>query len=326
MTHAQQIHLVRRPQGMPVAADFAQVEANVPELAADEVEVEAMLVSVDPYMRPRFNADQALAAVMPGGGIGRIARSRADALPEGTLVKHGGGFQSRFVAPARTVARLDADTALPLSAYMHVLGGTGLTAWGGLLHTGALQEGERVLVSTAGGAVGSVAAQIALIKGCTVAGLTGSDEKAAWLRDVAGVQAINYRTGKLSDAIAAALPEGIDVYFENVGGNQLDAALPLMRLNGRIPVCGMISGYNGDGPGVHNLFNMIYKRLRMEGFVSTDFQSAQAAFQSEMSGWIKAGKMHWQETIVEGFERIPEAMIALLNGENAGKMLVRVAV
>ena len=144
--------------------------------------------------------------------------------------------------------------------------------------------------------------------------------------DVAGVPAINYRTADLSGAIAAALPKGIDVYFENVGGNQLDAALPLMRLNGRIPVCGMISAYNGDGPGVHNLFNMIYKRLRMEGFVSTDFAHAQAEFQSEMTGWIKAGKMHWQETIVDGFERIPETMIALLNGANAGKMLVRAGV
>ena len=326
MTTAQQIHLVRRPAGMPVPADFALVETELPELTDGEIEVEALLVSVDPYMRPRMDRDQPLDAVMPGGGIGRVIRSRAAALAEGALVKHGGGFQSRFVAPAATVARLDADPALPLSAYLHVLGGTGLTAWGGLLHTGALQAGERVLVSTAGGAVGSVAAQIALIKGCTVAGLTGSDEKAAWLRDVAGVPAINYRTADLSGAIAAALPKGIDVYFENVGGSQLDAALPLMRLNGRIPVCGMISAYNGDGPGVHNLFNMIYKRLRMEGFVSTDFAHAQAEFQSEMTGWIKAGKMHWQETIVDEFERIPETMIALLNGANAGKMLVRAGV
>ena len=325
MSTAQQIHLVRRPVGMPKLDDFALIEAGIPELGEDEVEVEALFVSVDPYMRPRFDRDQALDAVMPGGGVGRVSKSRAGALPEGTLVKHGGGFQSRFVVPAANVARLEVDPALPLSAYLHVLGGTGLTAWGGLLRTGALQEGERVLVSTAGGAVGSVAAQIGLIKGCTVAGLTGSDEKVAWLRDVAGVAAINYHAGNLGEAIATVLPKGIDVYFENVGGMQLDAALPLMRLHGRIPVCGMISAYNGDGPGVHNLFNMIYKRVRMEGFVSTDFAHVQAEFQSEMSGWIKAGKMHWQETIVDGFERIPEAMIDLLSGVNAGKMLVRAA-
>ncbi len=324
MNTAQQIHLVRRPAGMPRPDDFALVDAPLAEVGDGEAEIEALFISVDPYMRPRFDRDQALDAVMPGGGIGRVTRSRAAALPEGTLVKHGGGFQSRFVAPAATMARLDPDPALPLSAYLHVLGGTGMTAWGGLLRTGALQDGERVLVSTAGGAVGSVAAQIALIKGCTVAGLTGSDEKAAWLRDVAGVAAINYRTaGDLGAAIAAALPKGIDVYFENVGGAQLDAVLPLMRLHGRIPVCGMISAYNGDGQGVHNLFNVIYKRVRLEGFVMNDFLDSQAEFQSEMTGWIKAGRMHWQETIIDGFARIPEAMIALLNGKNAGKMLVR---
>ncbi len=325
MTQAQQIHLVRRPEGMPQPGDFALTEVALAEPGEGEVEVEALLISVDPYMRPRFDRDQALDAVMPGGGIGRVTRSRDGTLREGTLVKHGGGFQTRFVAPAATLSPLDPDPALPLSAYLHVLGGTGLTAWGGLLHTGALAAGDRVLVSTAGGAVGSVAAQIARIKGNPVAGMTGSDAKAAWLRDVAGIAAINYRSGDLGQAIATALPEGVDVYFENVGGSQLDAVLPQMRLRGRIPVCGMIGAYNGDGPGVRNLTQLIYKRIRMEGFVMTDFVPLQAEFEREMSGWIKSGQMHWQETIIEGFGRIPEALIGLFKGENAGKMLVRAA-
>ena len=249
MTYAQQIHLVRRPAGMPRTADFALIETALPALRDGEVEIEALLISVDPYMRPRFDNDQPLNAIMPGGGIGRVVRSGAAALPEGTIVKHGGGFQSRLVAPASDVVRLDPDPALPLSAYLHVLGMTGLTAWGGLLTTGALAEGERVLVSTAGGAVGSVAAQIARIKGCPVVGLTGSAAKVQWLRDVAGVDAIDYHSGDLAQLLGAALPKGIDVYFDNVGGAQLDAALPLMRMHGRIPVCGMIGAYNGDGQG-----------------------------------------------------------------------------
>lgn len=326
MAVARQIHLVRRPQGIPVPEDFALVEAGVPAIGDGELEIENLLLSVDPYMRPRLNADQTLNTPMSGGGIGRVGRSRNPKFGEGALVRHGAGFQDRFVADGKGMAVLNPDPALPLSAYMHALGGTGITAYGGLLEIGALKDGEQVFVSTAGGAVGSVVAQIAKIKGCHVVGSTGSDEKAAWLREEVGLDAvINYKTQSLAQALAAATPNGIDVYFENVGGAHLDAALPRMNVRGRIPVCGMISTYNGGGEGVNGLFNLIYRRVRMEGFVASDFGHLNAAFISDMTGWLKDGRIKYQETILEGFERAPEGLIGLFQGRNTGKMLIRIA-
>jgi len=310
---------------MPSPDDFALVAAPLQEPDEGQVEVEALLISVDPYMRPRLDLDQPLDAVMPGGGIGRIVRSCDPALPEGALVRHGAGFQDRFLGDSRSLATLIPDPNLPLSVYLHALGGTGLTAYGGLLRTGALAPGDQVLVSTAGGAVGSVAAQMARIKGCHGVGLTGADAKARWLESEALITAINYHGDGLGEALAGAMPDGIDVYFDNVGGAQLDAALPLMNQHGRIPVCGMISTYNGGGDGVRNLARIIYKRVRIEGFVMTDFADLRPTFEAEMAGWLADGSVRYQETIIDGFERIPEAMIALLNGDNAGKILVRAA-
>ena len=241
-------------------------------------------------------------------------------------MKHWSGFREVFVSNGQGLMPLDRDPALPLSVYMHALGGTGITAYGGLLETGKLKEGEQVFVSTAGGAVGSVVAQIAKIKGCYVVGSTGADEKAQWLRDEAGLDAvINYKTQDLAGALEAATPKGIDVYFENVGGAHLDAALPRMNLHGRIPVCGMIASYNGGGDGVTGLFNMIYKRVRMEGFVASDFPHLNAQFVSDMTGWLKNGQIKYQETILDGFERAPEGLIGLFEGRNSGKMLIHVA-
>jgi NADPH-dependent curcumin reductase CurA len=326
MTTARQIHLVRRPKGKPVAQDFGLVESPVPDAGEGEIQVTALLMSVDPYMRPRLDADQALDAPLLGGGIGRVVQSRNPKFREGDLVRHGAGFREVFVSDGRGVAVLNPDPELPLSVYMHALGGTGITAYGGLLETGALKDGEQVFVSTAGGAVGSVVAQIAKIKGCYVVGSTGADDKAAWLRDEVGLDAvINYKTENLAEALKAATPKGIDVYFENVGGAHLDAALPRMNVRGRIPVCGMISTYNGDGEGVKNLFNLIYGRVRMEGFVATDFPHLNAAFVSDMTGWLKAGQIKYQETILKGFERAPEGLIGLFEGANSGKMLIHIA-
>ena len=326
MTMTRQIHLVRRPQGVPVPQDFALVEAACPDAGDGEVQVAALMMSVDPYMRPRLDADQALGAPLLGGGIGRIAQSRNDRFKVGDLVRHGAGFQERFTSSGKGVSVLNRDPALPLSVYLHALGGTGITAYGGLLETGALKDGEQVFISTAAGAVGSVAAQIAKLKGCYVVGSTGSDEKAAWLRDELRLDAvINYKRQPLSEALAAATPRGIDVYFENVGGGHLDAALPRMNVRGRIPVCGMISTYNGGGDGVHGLFNLIYRRVRMEGFVATDFAHLNAAFVADMTGWLKDGSVKYQETVLEGFERAPEGLIGLFEGRNAGKMLIQIA-
>ena len=326
MTASRQVHLVRRPNGVPVPDDFAVVEVDTPDAADGQVQVQNLLMSVDPYMRPRLTADQPLGEAMIGGGIGRIVQSRNPRFAEGALVRHGAGMQERFVSDGKGLLALDPDPALSLSVYMHALGGTGITAYGGLLETGALKDGEQVFVSTAGGAVGSVVAQIAKLKGCYVVGSTGADDKAAWLKDEVGLDAvINYKTEDLRKALAAATPKGIDVYFENVGGAHLDAALTRMNVRGRIPGCGMISTYNGGGEGVRNLFNLIYGRVRMEGFVASDFPHLQADFVRDMTGWLKDGRVKYQETILDGFERAPEGLIGLFSGLNNGKMLIRVA-
>ncbi len=326
MTQSREVHLVRRPSGVPEPEDFAIVTVETPDADEGEIQVQNLLLSVDPYMRPRLNGDQPFGVPMIGGGLGRVIQSNHAKFVAGDLVRHGAGFQEMFVSNGQGVSVLSKDPELPLSVYMHALGGTGLTAYGGLLEVGDLKDGEQVFVSTAAGAVGSAVAQIAKARGCYVVGSTGSDAKAAWLKDAAGLDAvINYKRQPLSRALAEATPKGIDIYFENVGGEHLDAALPRMNVNGRIPVCGMISTYNGGGQGVRNLFNLIYKRVRMQGFVATDFGHLNTAFVADMTGWLKSGQVKYQETILDGFERAPEALIGLFSGENAGKMLVRVS-
>ena len=326
MKRAREIHLVRRPAGLVVEADFAVVETKTNDAGDGELQIAAEILSVDPYMRPRLNADQPLNAPLVGRGIGRVVQSRDPRFREGDFVRHSAGMRELFNSKTADVTPLNPDPDLALSVYMHALGSTGLTAYGGLLEVGALKEGEQVFVSTAAGAVGSVAAQIAKIKNCRVVGATGSAEKAAWLRDDVGLDVvINYRSEPLLESLKAATPNGIDVYFENVGGEHLDAALLRMNVRGRIPVCGMISTYNGGGDPVANLFQLIYGRIRMEGFVSTDFAHLRPAFEAEMTTWLKTGRIKYQETILEGFERAPEGLVGLFHGRNTGKMLVRVA-
>ena len=326
MPMTDEIHLVRRPDGMPTREDFALVQAPLAEPTEGQVLVEALWMSVDPYMRPRLDADQPLNAPLLGGGIGRVIKSLNPKFPEGALVRHGAGFRKRFVSDGKGLALLAPDPELPLSVYLHALGGTGITAYGGLLDIGALKDGEQVFVSTAAGAVGSVAAQIAKIKGCYVVGSTGSAEKAAWLRDELKLDAvINYKAEPIGERLAQVTPKGIDVYFENVGGSHLDAALPRMNVRGRIPVCGMISMYNGGGEGVHNLFSLIYGRIRMEGFVASDFGHLNAEFLRDMTAWVKSGQIKYEETVLEGFDRAPEGLIGLFKGENLGKMLIHIA-
>lgn len=326
MVRAREIHLVRRPEGLPKPDDFAVIETDLADPADGQILVQNVLMSVDPYMRPRFAADQALNEALIGGGVGRVTASSNPKFPVGAIVRHGMGMRERFVSDGRGLQVLDPDPQLPLSVYMHALGGTGITAYGGLLETGRLKDGEQVFVSTAAGAVGSVAAQIAKIKGCYVVGSTGSDDKAAWLKDVVGLDAvINYKKEPIRRALEAATPNGIDVYFENVGGEHLDAALLRMNVHGRIPVCGMISTYNGGGEPVRGLSNVIYRRVTLQGFVASDFGHLQSQFVSDMTRWLKEGRLKFQETILEGFERAPEGLIGLFEGRNAGKMLIRVA-
>jgi len=326
MPKSREVHLVQRPTGAPKPEDFALVQQAVPDAADGQVLVQNLLMSVDPAMRPRLTAGQALNEAMGGGALGRVVQSKHADFAVGELVNSRNGFREFFTSDGKGLSKLSPDPDLPLTVHMHALGGTGFTAYGGLLHIGQLKDGEQVFVSTAGGAVGSVAAQIAKIKGCYVVGSTGSDDKAAWLRDEVGLDAvINYKAQPIRKALEDATPKGIDVYFDNVGGEHLEAALRRMNTLGRIPVCGFISGYNSGHSNVGNLSNIIYSRVMLRGFVAPDFIHLYGDFQRDMAGWLKAGQVKYQETIREGIAAAPDALIGLMAGQNAGKMLVRLA-
>ncbi|HSV03550.1 MAG TPA: NADP-dependent oxidoreductase [Phenylobacterium sp.] len=324
----REIHLVKRPDGPPALDDFKLVEAPLPEIADGQVLIQQLYMSVDPAMRPRLTNGYELGQAMSGGALGRIVQSKTPDFAEGELVRNPLGFREYAVSEGRGLQKLKPEPGIPLTAYMSVLGGTGFTAYGGLLSIGQLKDGEQVFVSTAAGAVGSIAAQIAKIKGCYVIGSTGSDDKAAWLRDEAGLDAvINYKTTPIRQGLKAAAPKGVDVYFDNVGGEHLDAALANMNTLGRVAVCGMISGYNNAGARtpVYNLSNIIYGRINLRGFVATDFMHLRPQFESDMRDWLKTGRIKWRETVLEGIKEAPHAMVGLMQGENIGKMLVKLA-
>ncbi|MBI1199134.1 MAG: zinc-binding dehydrogenase [Phenylobacterium sp.] len=326
MPVSREIHLVARPDGMPTPDNFQLVETQVPDAGDGQVLVENLYMSVDPAMRPRLTAGQALNEAMTGGALGRVVQSKHPDFAVGDLVSNRMGFREFFVSDGKGLTRLSPADGLPLTVHMHALGGTGFTAYGGLLHIGQLKDGEQVFVSTAAGAVGSVAAQIAKIKGCYVVGSTGSEDKAAWLRDEVGLDAvIDYKAQPIRKALEAATPKGLDVYFDNVGGDHLEAALRRMNTLGRIPVCGFISGYNSGHSPVSNLSNIIYARVMLRGFVATDFMHLYGDFQRDMAGWLRDGKVKYQETIMEGIAAAPAALIGLMQGKNSGKMLVRLA-
>jgi NADPH-dependent curcumin reductase CurA len=325
---SREVHLIERPQGLPVPAQFRIVETEIADPGDGQVLVQNIYMSVDPAMRPRLAGPTALNEAMMGGTIGRVLKSRNAAFQEGDHVESMNGFREYFLSDGKGLSKLDAD-GMPLVAYMSVLGLTGLTAYGGLLVIGALKDGENVFVSAAAGAVGSVAAQIAKIKGCYVIGSAGTDEKCRWLKEDLGLDvAINYKKGELRASLKAAAPKGIDVYFENVGGEHLNAALPRMNALGRIAVCGMISAYNNFGAvsePVTTLSNMIYNRVMMRGFVFYEFESKRAQFLEDMKGWIKQGRVKYRTTIVQGIDAAPTALIGLFTGANTGKMVVQLA-
>ena len=327
-TTSREVHLIARPDGMPNEEQFAVVETAVAATGEGEVLVKNLYMSVDPAMRPPMtNGQTPLNKAMQGAAVGRVIESRNAALKEGDIVQSRFGFREYFTAPGEQVSKMAVDPALPVTVYMHVLGGSGFVAYGGLLEIGKMKAGEEVFVSTAAGAVGSAAVQIAKLKGCRVIGSTGSDEKCRWLTDELGVDvAINYKTQPIRQALKEAATKGIDVYFDNVGGDHLDATLPRMNSLGRIAVCGMISAYNTFGAvsaPVTTLSNIIYGRINIRGFVAPDFPHLREPFTEEMTAWLKDGKVKYQETIMEGIENAPQAFIGLLKGENTGKMLVR---
>ena len=326
MPKSREIHLVARPNGMPAQGDFALIETQVPDAADGEVLVENLYMSVDPAMRPRLTAGQDLNVAMMGGALGRVVQSKSPDFAVGDLVSNRNGFREFFTSDGKGLTKLVSDPDLPVTVHMHALGMTGFTAYGGLLHIGQLKDGEQVFVSTAAGAVGSVAAQIAKIKGCYVVGSTGAADKAAWLKDEVGLDAvINYKETPIRKALEEATPKGIDVYFDNVGGDHLEAALRRINTLGRIPVCGFISGYNSGHSSVSNLSNIIYSRVMLRGFVGTDFLHLHGQFLSDMSGWLKEGRVKYQETILDGIANAPSALIGLMEGKNSGKMLVKLA-
>jgi len=323
MTTSREIHLVKRPDGMPRDADFALREVTLPEPADGQALVQNLYLSVDPATRPRLTRGQDVNAVLGGFALGRVVKSRAPNLKEGDVVRGAYGYRERYVADAKHLAKVDADPKLPLTVYMHVMGGAGFVAYGGLLEIGKMKSGEQVFVSTAAGSVGSLASQIAKLKGCTVVGSTGSDDKVAWLKTLGLDAVINYKKEPIREALEKATPKGIDVYFDNVGGDHLEAALRRMNTLGRIAVCGMISTYNDQQIGVRNLSAIIYARVNIRGFVAPDFMHLMGQFNEEMAGWLKNGQIKYQETLFEGIENAPRALIALLNGENTGKMMVK---
>lgn len=324
---SREVHLVERPTGLPTPDHFAIVEQPVSDPSLGEVVVKNRFMSVDPAMRPRLsNGQQPVGAVMSGGALGVVVESRNSAFKEGDTVLNGMGFREYFTSDGRGLTQLE-PKGFPETLYMHVLGTTGFTAWGGMLIVGELKESKNVFVSTAAGAVGLVAAQIAKIKNCYVIGSTSTEEKCRWLKDTLGLDvAINYNGGVLRKNLKAAAPNGIDVYFDNVGGSHLDAALPRMNVLGRIPICGMISAYNNFGAiseGVTTLSNMIYQRVTMRGFVVYDFEDKREQFLDDMKGWLSTGEMKYEETIFDGIESAADALIGLFTGANIGKMLVK---
>ncbi len=324
-----EVHLKARPDGIPDAGCFHFVKTEIPDAGPDQVLVRNVYMSVDPAMRPPLsNGQQPLDKVMGAAAIGRVEQSLHKGFAVGDFVESRKGFREYFVSNGDDLRVLDPQ-GLPLTTYMGVLGMPGLTAYGGLLVTGELADGETVFVSAAAGAVGSVAGQIAKAKGCRVIGSCGSDEKGAWLTDELGFDhAFNYRHGQIRRELRAGAPDGIDVYFENVGGDHLDAALGRMRPGGRIPVCGMISAYNNKGARsepVTALANMIYNRVTMKGFVVYEFAGIREQFLTDMRGWLASGQLVARETIVEGIENAPGALIGLFTGQNIGKMLVRLS-
>jgi NADPH-dependent curcumin reductase CurA len=290
-------------------------------------------MSVDPYMRGRM-VDRAsytppfqIGETLTGGAVGQVVVSNGnDGFKAGDYVSNFAGWREWFVSSGGDLIKIDPDLA-PIQAYLGTFGMPGLTAYAGLLKVAELKEGERVFVSAASGAVGAVVCQIAKNKGCTVVGSAGTEEKCDWLLKEARVdKVIPYKTcGSIDSALRQAMPDGIDVYFDNVGGAHLNAALANMRPFGRIAVCGMIEQYNASSmpPGPSNIIMVIPLRLTIRGFIVSDYMNLTPDFLRDMAAWAKAGKMKWQETIRDGIENAPHAFIGLFTGENNGKMLVR---
>jgi NADPH-dependent curcumin reductase CurA len=332
-TTSREVRLKSRPQGLPTAANFEIASVTLPAPGAGEVQVRNTWMTVDPYMRGRMNDVKSysppfqLGEAMQGGAVGEVTASNDPSFKAGDLVQSFFGWREAFNAPAGAVQKLETH-GLPPQAFLGVAGMPGLTAYVGLLKIGALKDGDVVFVSAAAGAVGQVVCQIAKLKGHTVIGSAGGADKVAYLKGLGVDHVIDYKAEKdLTAALLRAAPDGIDVYFENVGGAHLEAALTAAKPFARFALCGMISQYNATdmGEGVRGLIQAVGKQIRLEGFIVSSYFDQMPAFVQDMAGWIAEGKVKWEETVEHGIERAPDAFLKLFKGENLGKMLVKLA-
>lgn len=333
MPRNRRIVLAARPVGVPKESDFRLVEDPAPEPGPGECLVRAAYMSVDPYMRGRISGRKSYAAsveigqTMVGAAVGRVVASRTDQFAEGDYVLGGGGWQEYAVQPRSALHKVD-PAAAPLSAYLGVLGMPGLTAYHGLLHVAGVSPGETVCVSGAAGAVGSAVGQIARLKGCRAVGIAGGPAKCAWVCGELGFDAaIDYKAQAVGAALREAAPDGVDVYFDNVGGPVTDAVFPHLNVNSRVAICGQISQYNAvDAPqGPRLLWHFIVKRIRAQGFLVFDFKERHAAALADMAAWVAAGSLKYRETVAHGLENAPAAFIGMLGGANIGKQVVKLA-
>jgi NADPH-dependent curcumin reductase CurA len=326
---SREIRLISRPKGLPTPENFSLEQTELGPLKENEVLVRNRFMSVDPYMRGRMNEGPSyvpafeLDKPLSGGAVGGVIESRDPKFLPGDVVTSGFGWREYFVASAKDLHQVGHEFQ-PLSIYLGLLGMTGLTAWAGL-NLVEVKAGDTLYISGAAGAVGNVAGQLAKIRGCRVIGSAGSDEKVAFLRDECGFDAaFNYHHGPVLELLTQAAPEGIDVYFDNVGGETLEAALSTLRIGGRIIACGGISGYNAENqrPGPANLFNVTTKRLTMKGLIAGDWLPRQTMFEDEVGSYYRGGKLKNKETVVHGIDKAVGAFIGLFEGDNTGKMVV----
>jgi len=332
-TTSREVRLAARPTGWPTTENFNVATVDLPELQDGEVLVRNAVMSVDPYMRGRMDDRPSyvppfqVGAALDGGAVGEVVVSKSDNVATGTQVLHGFGWREYAVLPAKRVQPIDTAVA-PASAYLGVLGMPGFTAYVGLTEIAAMKEGDAVFVSGAAGAVGSLVGQIARRRGASrVIGSAGSADKVRHLVDDLGFDAaFNYKDGNVGKQLREAAPDGIDVYFDNVGGDHLEAAIGSLNTFGRVAVCGMISQYNATEatPAPRNLALLITKRLSIRGFIVSDNNALQPAFLDEVGPWVRDGSLITEETFVDGgVDAAPQAFIDLMRGANTGKMLVR---
>jgi NADPH-dependent curcumin reductase CurA len=333
MTTNREWHLVRRPNGWPTHDDVKLVESTIADPGPGEVLVRNLVMSVDPYMRGRMNDAESYAAPfqlnqpMYGGVVGQVEKSSLPSLEPGTIVRHFLGWREWALVPRQQIQVVDPTSdGVPPSAYLGVLGMPGLTAWVGVYDIADVRPGETLFVSAAAGAVGSIAGQLAKLAGLRVIGSAGTPEKVAWLREIGFDAAFDYHDGDVTELLAKAAPEGIDCYFDNVGGDHLRAALAVINPFGRIAECGMISAYNESVPGPDNLFFVVGKKLTMRGFIVSDHAHREPAFRRHVAPLLAAGRLHFAETHRTGIESAFDALLDVLRGgKHTGKMVVDLA-